>query len=88
MEVEKVEGWVLETASVWLIYAGKEMKKRSEKGENWEGRIARGGARFEEKEWTGLGSERWGVWVEGLKKADERNGDGVVSNAFKAVENI
>lgn len=64
------EGWVVDAAGVWVLYSGKELRERSLRGEEWEGKIARGGGRFEKEGWKGLSKERWAVWVEGLKGSE------------------
>ena len=73
----KKGGLEVETAKVWMKYAGEVLKRRSEKdggkGELWEGAIAREGfrAREEGKSWRGLNGERWGYWVEALKRIEQ-----------------
>jgi hypothetical protein len=56
----------IEAAKAWFTYAKDPIEKLSKEGKNFDGKIARAGDKYKEKEWRGFNVERLETWRAGL----------------------
>ncbi|KAF2841074.1 hypothetical protein M501DRAFT_930869 [Patellaria atrata CBS 101060] len=57
----------VEEANVWFIYAAEVLWKLSKDEKTFDGRMARPGEGFKERDWTGFSVERWRIWSQRLE---------------------
>ncbi|KAF3932842.1 hypothetical protein ABW19_dt0209380 [Dactylella cylindrospora] len=91
--IENVAEVNVKAAAVWVIYAGEVMWRLAKEGREYEGRVARGGARFAEKGWKGYSVERWEVWEGELRGFVNLEGKGeevrgLVEQALQMMEAV
>lgn len=65
------EDALLASAAVWFVYAGAAIRQLSEKGEAYPDRLGVPGTGIKRKNWKGFNKERYAVWVDTFKKANE-----------------
>lgn len=65
------EDALLTSAAVWFVYAGTAIRELSEKGETYPDRLGVPGTGIKRKNWKGFNKERYAVWVDTFKKANE-----------------
>ena len=60
--------WKLDSARVWMTYAGNTMQQLSLDGKQFQGKLARAGEAFRARDWFGFSEERWQIWNDRLPK--------------------
>lgn len=58
----------LEAAAVWLVYSSSCIHQLCRDGKTFEGKVAKPGSEFRDREWRGFTSDRWTAWMEQMKK--------------------
>ncbi|WYZ43993.1 hypothetical protein EsH8_VII_000429 [Colletotrichum jinshuiense] len=76
-------------AYLWIIYSGDALQKLSAKDREFDGKTAKAGGKFGDREWKGLNDERWGVWADAFAAAQASLSDAEVKSlAGKAAETM
>ncbi|CAK4030267.1 Hypothetical predicted protein [Lecanosticta acicola] len=88
-ESHKAPDAVVAAAAAWFAFAGPSIWKFSQQGKSFDGKVAKPGSAFSEREWRGFSQERWIAWqdkfgaVEG--QLSEASAKELVAEARKAM---
>lgn len=55
-----------------MIYAADTLRERSAHEQTYHGKVAREGESLKEKEWNGCNEDRWRIWTERFKQAEDK----------------
>ncbi|QIW95244.1 hypothetical protein AMS68_000762 [Peltaster fructicola] len=69
-EEEKPSKIATEAAAAWLICAAPALSELSKNEKSFDGKLARAGSSYQDKQWTGFNGDRWQIWVSKLSKVD------------------
>lgn len=80
----------LAAAAAWFAYAAPTIYQLCMESKTFEGKLARSGSMFREREWRGFSQSRWATWVRQMGQrsevaCDEKTRE-LVSMALKAME--
>ena len=57
----------LDAAKAWFSYANETLERLSKEEKTFDGKIARPGDKYKEREWRGFNAERLEIWKTGLQ---------------------
>lgn len=77
-EKEKTSDVSLAAAAAWFVYAGPTLQKFSSQEKTFDGKVAKPGPAFQDKEWRGFSQERWQAWQQKFSDAQGQVSDGTV----------
>jgi len=66
---KSVPKYQIDVAKVWLEEAGPVLQKMSQEGRTYEGRVARPGSAYDDKDWKGFSQDRWDIWTTKVQQA-------------------
>lgn len=73
----------VEAASMWFIYAAPCIHRLCRAEKAFEGKVAKSGSLFRDREWRGFSVDRWKAWLDQMRRHSSSGSDG---QAGKAVE--
>lgn len=80
----------LEAAAVWFIYSSSSMHQLCQEETTFEGKVAKPGSLFRDREWRGFSVDRWTAWMEQMKRhsstASEDRIAKLVADAVRTME--
>ena len=59
---DDVPAATVRASAMWIQYAGKELRRQSKEKRSFEGKVAKPGSKYADKEWTGFETDRWRTW--------------------------
>lgn len=80
----------LEAAAVWLIYSSSSIHQLCQEGKTFDGKVAKPGSLFRDREWRGFSFDRWTIWMEQIRghssTASEDRIAKLMADAVRAME--
>jgi len=67
VEEGDIEQDKIAAAEVWFVYAGERLENLSKENKVFDGKIAKPGSKYQEKEWKGFSEERYKIWKDALQ---------------------
>lgn len=90
LEEEDTTDIALEAAAVWFTYASSSIYKLCLTSKQFDGKVAKPGSLFSDREWRGFSQNRWAAWMRQMDKAGQSASDGKaarpVADAGKAMK--
>ena len=83
-ESQEASAGAVSAAAAWMVGAADAIWGLCRRGRAFEGKRARGGKKFAEREWRGFSAERWGVWRSALREIGQGRED--VDAALECME--
>lgn len=75
LEEEGPADVTLEAAAMWFLYASSSIYQLCMAGKTFDGKIAKPGIVFKDREWRGFSQSRWATWIHQMDKARESSSD-------------
>lgn len=66
-ETGEAEPAEVNASKAWFVYAKETLEKLSQEKREFEGKIARPGDKYKDKNWRGFNAERFEIWQTGLQ---------------------
>ena len=92
LEEPDISDVALETAAMWFVHASPCIHRLCQDGKQFDGKVAKPGSLFRDREWRGFSLDRWRAWLGqmneyGASGSEDRIGK-AVADAVRAMEAV